>query len=401
MPKYVWEGRTIGGVIRRGELEGPNETAVRAFLRQQGIIPVKVAAKGREIQITLPFFKKKVKRKNVAVFTRQLAAMIDAGLPLVQALEILATQEENPQFKEIISRIKTEVEGGSTFAEALKKHPQVFDRLYVNLVVAGEESGNLDTILNRLATHIEKMESLKRKIRSAMVYPSIIVSVAIIVTAVLLVFVIPVFEKLFSGVGMSLPMPTQIVINVSKFTKANIPFVLLGLIIAAFLIRRYYKTESGRMQLDTFLLKMPIFGVLISKVSIARFARTLATLIVSGVPILDALDIVAATAGNRVVEKAIREGRMQISEGQTIAEPLARSGVFPLMVTHMISVGERTGALDQMLNKVADFYEEEVDVAVANLSSMIEPILIIFLGVVIGGLVISMYLPIFKMAAAF
>jgi len=399
MPRFVWEGRTVTGIPQRGEMEGPSEVAVRAALRGRGIIPTRVVPKPREI--TLPFLKKKVRRKDLAVFTRQLAAMIDAGLPLVQALDILSKQTENEAFKEVISRVKEDVEGGSTFADALKRHPKVFDPLYVNLVLAGEESGNLDVILNRLAVHIEKMESLKRKVRSALIYPSLIMVVAVVVTAVLLIFVIPVFERLFSGVGMALPLPTQVVINISKFTKANVPYVILALVILAALLRRYYKTDKGRLQIDAILLKLPIFGVLIRKIAIARFARTLATLITSGVPILDALDIVAATAGNRVVEKAIREGRAQIKEGETISQPLERSGVFPLMVTHMISVGETTGALDAMLTKVADFYEEEVDVAVANLSSMIEPILIIFLGVIIGGLVISMYLPIFKLAAAF
>jgi len=382
-------------------MEGASELAVRTALRGRGIIPTRVVPKGREITITLPFFKKKVRRRDVAVFTRQLATMIDAGLPLVQALDILAKQEQNEVFRTVIDKVREDVERGSTFADALRRHPKAFDRLYVNLVVAGEESGNLDVILNRLATHIEKMENLKRKVRSALVYPSLIVTVAILVTIVLLVFVIPVFERLFSGVGMALPLPTQIVINVSKFTKANVPYLLLALIVAAVLLRRYYRTEKGKRQIDAVLLKLPIFGILIRKISIARFARTLATLITSGVPILDALDIVAATTGNKVVEEAIREGRAQIKEGETISQPLARSGVFPLMVTQMISVGETTGALDMMLTKVADFYEEEVDVAVANLSTMIEPLLIIFLGVVIGGLVVSMYLPIFKMAAAF
>ena len=401
MPKFLWEGRTVTGIPQRGEMEGASELAVRTALRGRGIIPTRVVPKGREITITLPFFKKKVRRRDVAVFTRQLATMIDAGLPLVQALDILAKQEQNEVFRTVIDKVREDVERGSTFADALRRNPKAFDRLYVNLVVAGEESGNLDVILNRLATHIEKMENLKRKVRSALVYPSLIVTVAILVTIVLLVFVIPVFERLFSGVGMALPLPTQIVINVSKFTKANVPYLLLALIVAAVLLRRYYRTEKGKRQIDAVLLKLPIFGILIRKISIARFARTLATLITSGVPILDALDIVAATTGNKVVEEAIREGRAQIKEGETISQPLARSGVFPLMVTQMISVGETTGALDMMLTKVADFYEEEVDVAVANLSSMIEPLLIIFLGVVIGGLVVSMYLPIFKMAAAF
>jgi len=401
MPKYIWEGRTPRGDFRKGELEGPSETAIRAYLRQQQIIPTKIVSKGKEIKFTLPFMKGRVRKKSLAIFTRQLATMIDAGLPLVQSLDILAQQEENETFKEIIRGVKEDVEAGATFAAALKKYPRVFDNLYINLVVAGEEAGTLDVILNRLATHIEKIEGLKKKIRSALVYPAMIVAVAIVVSIVLLVFVIPVFERLFAGVGTSLPLPTQIVINISRFAKSYMPLIILFLIILAFVLRNYYRTEGGKTKIDAFFLKLPIFGELVRKVSIARFARTLATLVTSGVPILESLNIVAGASGNKVVEQAILEGRASISEGQTISEPLARSGVFPVMVTQMISVGETTGSLELMLTKIADFYEEEVDVAVATLSSLLEPMLMIFLGVTIGGLVISMYLPIFKMASAF
>ncbi|HEX9948842.1 MAG TPA: type II secretion system F family protein [Thermodesulfobacteriota bacterium] len=401
MPKYAWEGRVPQGGFRKGELEGPNETAIRAYLRQQQIIPTKITAMGRELKISLPFLKGRVKKKSLAIFTRQLATMIDAGLPLVQSLDILAQQEASEIFQEIIRSIKNEVESGATLAAALQKHPRVFDNMYVNLVVAAEEAGTLDVILGRLATHIEKMEALKKKVKSAMVYPIMIVTVAVGVTIVLMVFVVPVFEKLFAGMGSSLPLPTQIVVNISKLFKSYLPIMIILAIVAAIVLNRYYKTEQGRRKVDGLLLKTPIFGELIRKIAVSRFARTLATLVTSGVPILESLNIVAGASGNKVVEEAILKGRTSISEGQTIAEPLTESGVFPIMVTQMIAVGETTGSLELMLNKIADFYDDEVDVAVATLSSMLEPVLMIFLGVIVGGLVISMYLPIFKMASAF
>lgn len=398
MPVYLWEGRTLSGTIQRGEIEVPDERALQVLLRQKGIVLLK--AKKKPLELRLPFLGRRIKKRDVLVFTQQLSAMIDAGLPLLQSLEILVQQTENKALREIIQRVKQDVEGGMSFARALRKHPKAFDRLYVDMVVAGEESGNLDLMLKRVANHMEKMENLKRKVRSAMIYPSIIVVVAVLVTIVLLVFVIPTFEKLFRDVGMGLPLPTQMVINLSKFTKANFPYALAALIGIALGLRYYYKTENGRLVIDSLLLKFPVLGILFRKVAIARFARTLATLVTSGVPILEALEIVSATAGNRKVEKAIREARSQLQEGQSLAFPLSKSGVFPPMVTYMISVGESTGNLEGMLEKVADFYEADVDQAMANLSSLIEPVLIVFLGVLIGGLVISMYLPIFKMAAA-
>jgi type IV pilus assembly protein PilC len=401
MTKYAWEGRIPQGGFRKGELEGPNETAIRAYLRQQQIIPTKITTMGRELKITLPFMKGRVKKKSLAIFTRQLATMIDAGLPLVQSLEILAKQEPSETFQEIIRSIKNEVESGATLAAALQKHPRVFDNMYVNLVVAAEEAGTLDVILGRLASHIEKMEALKKKIKSAMVYPIMIVTVAIGVTIVLMVFVVPVFEKLFAGMGSALPLPTQIVVSISRIFKSYLPIVIGLSVAAAIALNRYYKSEQGRRKVDGLLLKTPIFGELIRKVAVSRFARTLATLVTSGVPILEALNIVAGASGNKVVEEAILKGRTSIAEGQTIAEPLTESGVFPMMVTQMIAVGETTGSLELMLNKIADFYDDEVDVAVATLSSMLEPVLMIFLGVIVGGLVIAMYLPIFKMASAF
>ncbi|OGP53864.1 MAG: pilus assembly protein PilC [Deltaproteobacteria bacterium RBG_13_52_11] len=401
MPKYAWEGRLPQGGFRKGEVEGPSEMAVRAYLRQQQIIPTKIIAKGKEFKINLPFMKGRVKKKSLAIFTRQLATMIDAGLPLVQSLDILSKQEESETFQGIISTVKNEVEAGATLAAALQKHPRVFDNMYVNLVVAAEEAGTLDVILNRLATHIEKMEALKKKIRAALVYPAMIVTVAIGVTVVLMVFVVPVFEKLFAGIGSSLPLPTQIVIAISNVFKRYTPVLIALTVIMIIVLRKYYKTEDGKRKIDGLVLKAPIFGELIRKVSVSRFARTLATLVTSGVPILESLNIVAGASGNKVVEEAILKGRTSISEGQTISEPLAQSGVFPMMVTQMISVGETTGSLELMLTKIADFYDDEVDMAVATLSSMLEPVLMVFLGVIVGGLVISMYLPIFKMASAF
>ncbi|MCJ7547099.1 MAG: type II secretion system F family protein [Deltaproteobacteria bacterium] len=401
MPKYAWEGRVPQGGFRKGELEGPNETAIRAYLRQQQIIPTKISVMGRELKITLSFMKGRVKKKALAIFTRQMATMIDAGLPLVQSLEILAQQEESETFQGIIRTIKNEVESGATLAAALQRHPRVFDNMYVNLVVAAEEAGTLDVILGRLATHIEKMEALKKKVKSAMVYPTMIVTVAIGVTVVLMVFVVPVFEKLFAGMGSSLPMPTQIVVGISKIFKRYTPVLIALTVVLIIVLRKYYKTEDGKRMIDGLMLKAPIFGELIRKIAVSRFARTLATLVTSGVPILEALNIVAGASGNKVVEEAILKSRTSISEGQTISQPLTESGVFPVMVTQMIAVGETTGSLELMLTKIADFYDDEVDVAVATLSSMLEPVLMIFLGVIVGGLVIAMYLPIFKMASAF
>jgi len=396
MPRYKWEGKTLRGEKRKGEMEAPDEGSVRTHLRQQNVIPTKVVAKGKEVSFSLG--RQKVKKKDVAVFTRQLATMIDAGLPLVQSLDILSMQQESKAFKEVIKNIKEDVEGGSTFAGALRKHPKVFDELYTNLVVAGEEGGILDNVLNRLAIYIEKAESLKKKIKSAMVYPSTIVGVAVIVVAVLMIFVIPVFAKIFSSMGHTLPLPTLIVIGMSNIMKKYFLLLIVALVILVFMLRRYYATEKGKLTIDSLILKLPVFGTLFRKVAVARFSRTLATLITSGVPILDGLTITSKTAGNKLIEYAIMKARTSISEGETIAEPLARSEVFPPMVTQMIAIGESTGSLDSMLSKIADFYEEEVDVAVATLTSLLEPLLMVFLGVTVGGVVIAMYLPIFKIA---
>jgi len=399
MPIYKWEGKTAKGVMKKGEMEAPNEAAIRIHLRQQNIIPTKVGSKGKEIKISLPFGKK-VKQRSIAVFTRQLATMIDAGLPLVQSLEILSSQQESKVFKEIIREIREDVEGGSTFAGALKKHPATFNELYTNLVVAGEEGGILDNILTRLANYIEKSEALKKKVKSALIYPATIVGVAVIVVMILMIFVIPVFETMFKSAGQSLPLPTLIVLTISKLIKKYVIIFIPAVVLLFYLGKKYYQTQNGRAVIDRLLLKLPVFGPLFRKIAVARFSRTLGTLVSSGVPILDGLTIVSRTSGNRTIETAILNARASIREGETIAEPLNRSKIFPPMVIQMISVGESTGALDSMLSKIADFYEDEVDIAVSNLTSLLEPFLMIFLGVVIGGVVISMYLPIFNMASA-
>ncbi|MDI7258295.1 MAG: type II secretion system F family protein [Thermodesulfobacteriota bacterium] len=399
MPIYKWEGKTLKGTIKKGEMEAPSEAAIRIHLRQKSIIPTKIASKGREFKISLPM-KKKVNQRSIAIFTRQLATMIDAGLPLVQSLDILSAQHENKLFKNILREIREDVEGGSTFAGALKKHPSTFNDLYTNLVVAGEEGGILDNILIRLSNYIEKAEALKKKVKSALVYPGVIISVAIMVVIILMIFVIPVFEGMFKSAGQGLPLPTLIVLTMSKIVKKYLVVIIPGVILLIFLFRKFYRTDIGRTYMDRLLLKVPVFGMLFRKVAVARFARTLGTLVSSGVPILDGLNIVSKTAGNKTVEVAILNARASIREGETIADPLGRSGIFPPMVIQMISVGESTGALDTMLSKIADFYEEEVDVAVGNLTALLEPFLMVFLGVVIGGVVIAMYLPIFQMASA-
>jgi type IV pilus assembly protein PilC len=398
MPKFVWEGKTRAGGNLSGELEAPNEAFVLAQLRRQQIVPVKVKPKSKDLGFKLPGFRGKISQKELAIFTRQFATMIDAGLPLVQCLDILGMQQENQAFKTVIMKVKEDVESGSTFADALSKHPKVFDELFVNLVAAGEVGGILDTILSRLAAHIEKAMKLAKKIKGAMVYPSTIVAVAVIVTVVLLLYVIPIFGKMFEDFGQALPAPTQFVLGLSAFTRKYFLLVLVAIGGLVFALRWYRSLESGRRNIDALLLKMPIVGSLLQRIAVARFSRTLGTMVSSGVPILESMDIVAKSAGNKVIEEAIVKARMSISEGKTIADPIAEAKVFPVMVTQMVAVGEATGALDTMLNKIADFYDEEVDAAVDALTALLEPLLMIFLGVVIGGLVIAMYLPIFKLA---
>jgi type IV pilus assembly protein PilC len=394
---FVWEGRARGGALHKDEIEAETREAAIATLRQQHIVVTTIKPKPKDLK--LPGFGGKISEKDLVLFTRQFSTMIDAGLPLVQCLEILGKQTENKGFAKIILEIKKDVEGGSTFADALRKHPKVFDNLYVNLVQAGEIGGVLDTTFARLAGYIEKARSLKSKVKSAMVYPSAIVFVAVSVIIFLMIFVIPIFAQMFQDFGGTLPWPTQFVIGVSNFIKSYILFIILVLIGAVVTFKQYYRTEAGKRLIDRMLLKLPIFGVLLQKAAIARFSRTLGTLLGSGVPIIDSLDITARTAGNKVLELAILASIGSIKEGQTLATPLAKHPVFPPMVVQMVEIGDVTGALDTMLSKIADFYEEEVDRAVEALTAMLEPMMMVFLGVVLGFIIVAMYLPIFKMAS--
>jgi type IV pilus assembly protein PilC len=403
MAVYKWQGVSPKGEALKGEMEAASRDAVIIRLRSQRIQPqpakIKEKGKGLEYEISMPTFGAPVKARDIVVFTRQFATMIDAGLPIVQCLQILAAQSDSKPFRKAISTIKDDVESGSTLADAIRRHGKIFTDLYTSMVQAGEIAGILDTILVRLATYLEKAVKLKSKIKGAMIYPACIVTAAMLVTTVLLVWVIPVFADVFSSFGAQLPMPTQIVIKLSNFTIAHVWFILGAPVAAAFAVRQAYRTDGGQLWIDRFMLRVPVFGPLIRKASVARFTRTLGTLVSSGVPILDALSITARTAGNKVIERAIVQARTSISNGRTIADPLTESKVFPPMVCQMISVGETTGALDSMLQKVADFYEDEVDNTVANLMSLLEPVVILFLGVVIGGLVIAMYLPIFRLGS--
>jgi type IV pilus assembly protein PilC len=400
MPVFKWEGVTRQGVAKKGEREAPNQAAVVTWLRQQQVRPKRIMEKKKATGISMPgFMGGGVQQKDIVIFARQFATMIDAGLPLVQCLEILASQQESKKFKEILYAVKIDVEGGSTFAEALRKHPKAFDELFVNLVAAGEVGGILDTIFLRLSNYLEKAMKLKKKVKGAMVYPVTILIVASGVVAVLLGWVIPVFENMFKEFGNAeLPAPTQIVIMISRNFKTFFPFIIIGVAATIFGFKYVYGTPKGRLLVDKIMLKLPVFGSLLRKVAVARFTRTLSTMITSGVPILEALDIVAKSAGNKVVENAINDTKASISEGKTMAEPLEESGVFPSMVCQMISVGEATGAMDAMLNKIADFYDDEVDSAVEAMTALMEPMMMVFLGVIIGGLVIAMYLPVFKLA---
>jgi len=400
MPVYKWVAVTRKGRTLKGEIEAADEKIARLQLKRRNLTVKKIKQKPKDLFENVSFLQPRITKKDIVVFTRQFSTMIDAGLPLVQGLTILAEQSDNKTFKNILKEVTKDVEGGSTLAEALKKHPNVFDDLFVNLVAAGEVGGILDTILQRLAAYIEKAEKLRAKIKGAMTYPIVVMCIAILVIAVILIFVIPVFEDMFASVGSALPAPTQLVVNLSRFVKGNILYIIGALVALFWGFKVYRKSEKGRKQTDALALKLPIFGPLLKKVAVARFTRTLGTMISSGVPILDALEIVAKTSGNKVLEEVILEVRGSIAEGQTIAEPLSETDIFPSMVIQMISVGEATGALDTMLEKIADFYDDEVDTAVEALTSMLEPMLMVFLGGSIGGLVVSMYLPIFQMAGA-
>ncbi|OEU45982.1 MAG: pilus assembly protein PilC [Desulfobacterales bacterium S7086C20] len=398
MPIYLWQGQDRKGAIQKGEIEATDETAVNAQLRRMRIKPTKIKKKPKDLFENVSFLQPKIHTSDVVVFARQFATMINAGLPLIQCLDILQSQQENKTFKKLLKETKEKVEGGSTLADALGKYPGTFDNLFVNMVAAGETGGILDTILDRLSSYMEKALKLKKQVKSAMTYPIIVLVIAALVVGVILIFVIPVFEKMFADFGGALPLPTQIVIVLSDFAKSNVLYMIGALIVFSFVFKRFYASEKGRAIIDNLMLKLPVFGTLLRKVAVAKFTRTLGTMVSSGVPILDALNITAKTAGNKTVETAIYSVRKAISEGQTMAGPLAESGVFPSMVCQMVAVGESTGALDSMLEKIADYYDDEVDSAVDNLTSMIEPFMMVFLGVTIGGLVISMYLPIFKMA---
>jgi type IV pilus assembly protein PilC len=399
VPVYVWKGRTVGGEIQSGELTFDTQDEALQSLRKKRIIITSVREKKGDIKFKMPSIGASVSTRDLAIFTRQFATMINAGLPLVQCLDILSKQTEKERFRGIIAQVMREVEAGNTLAESLgkKENQNAFDELYVNMVEAGEAGGILDDILQRLATFIEKAEALKRKIQGAMVYPAVVMTVAMMATAFMLIFIIPTFARMFTGFGADLPLPTKIVMGLSSFLRSFWWVMLLGIGAITFGTQRYYQTERGHLEIDRLLLKVPVIGDVIRKGAVARFTRTLGTLISSGVPILTGLEITARTSGNRVIQEAIMAARASIREGETIAAPLRASTVFPPMVVQMISVGEETGALDDMLTRIADFYDDEVDTAVDALTSLIEPIMIVFMGGVVGGMVVAMYLPMFKL----
>jgi len=400
MPVYVWEGTTRKDEVKKGEMEAVDELAVRAILRKQGFKSIEIKAKPKDLSEYLPFLKGKVKEKDVVVFCRIFSTMINAGLPLIQCLDLLAQQEQNQAFKKIIKGIKEDVESGSSLTDALRKYPEVFDELFVNLVAAGEAGGILDVILGRLSNYMEKAMKLKAKVKGAMTYPISVLVISVGVVALLLIKVIPVFEKMFQGMGGELPGPTQFLVDASAFAQTYW-WVMAGIIFAIYIsISRFYKTEKGRWTIDSLILKSPVFGPLLKKVAVAKFSRTLSTMMSSGVPIMEGLSIVSKTSGNVVIEAALVKTRQFIGEGRTIAEPLSETDIFPPMVVQMIAVGEATGALDAMLSKIADFYDDEVDAAVDAMTALLEPFMMVFLGGVVGGMIIAMYLPIFKMAGA-
>jgi type IV pilus assembly protein PilC len=400
MPVYLWKGKDRYNKNKKGEMEAPSEDVVRSELVRRKITSAKIKKKPKDLFENVSFMQPKVKGSDIIIFCRQFSTMIDAGLPIIQCLDILYAQNDNKTFKKMLKDVKSNVESGQTLAEAMRKYPKQFDDLFVNMISAGEAGGILDMILRRLSAYLEKAAKLKAKIKGGMTYPLVTIVIAIVVVAIIMVFVIPVFEEMFSGMGSALPAATQFVVKLSRAVKSNIFYIIGATIIFIYAIRRFYKTEKGKTLMDDYVLKVPLFGDLIRKAAVAKFTRTTGTMLSSGVAILDALEIVAKTAGNKTIEKAVLDTRTAIAEGRTMSDPLAESGVFPSMVCQMIAVGESTGALDAMLTKIADFYEEEVDQAVENLTALIEPFMIVFLGVVIGGLVVSMYLPIFKMAAA-
>jgi type IV pilus assembly protein PilC len=400
MTVYIWKGKNKSGHTQKGEIEAASEETVLAQLGRMKIVNPKVKKKPKDLFENIAFMQPKVTQKDVILFCRQFSTMIDAGLPIIQCLDILQAQQDNPTFKKTLKEIKESVESGQTLAEALKKYPKQFDTLFVNMIAAGEAGGILDTILQRLSAYMEKAARLKAQVKGAMTYPAITMAVAIIVVAVIMIFVIPVFEAMFADFGGALPLPTQYVVAASDFARGYWYIIFGGCVLFGIAFKKFYATEKGRGMADSASLKLPIIGPLLRRVAVAKFTRTMGTMLSSGVAILEALEIVAKTAGNKTVEEAIYATRGGIAEGRTMSDPLSESGVFPAMVCQMISVGESTGALDDMLEKIADFYDEEVDQAVENLTAAIEPVMMVFMGVVIGGLVVSMYLPIFKMAGA-
>jgi type IV pilus assembly protein PilC len=400
MPDYLWKGRTPSGTIENGEITAQNPAEVQRILRERKIVPTSIRSKPKEI--TLPFLQGRISNRSITIFTRQFSVMINAGLPLIKCLDIQVAQVDSERFKNILKDLISSVEGGSTLADALREHKEIFGDLYVNMVEAGEKGGSLATILARLADYLESSDAIKRKVKGAMIYPAAIAIVAVVAVAVMLAFVIPVFAQMFTELGGRLPLPTRMVMALSDFLRRWF-FLIVGIVIGLIIFIRYYgKTEVGRLQIDSFLIKLPIFGTLIKKQAIARFSRTLSTLLSSGVNILDALEITAGTTGNKLVENAVLRSRASIAQGESIADPLSKEkALFPPMVVQMITIGEQTGGLDEMLSKVADFYDDEVDQAVENLMNALEPIVILVLGGVIGGMVMAMYLPIFQMAQQF
>jgi len=400
MTVYLWEATSKKGEVKKGEIEAADEAAARVILRRQGFKTMTIKKKPQDLLELIPFLQPKVKEKEVVVFARIFATMINAGLPLIQCLDLLAAQEQNKTFSKIIYSLKGDIESGMSLTEALRKYPKVFDEFFVNLVAAGESGGILDVILSRLSAYMEKAMKLKSKVKGAMTYPASVLVISVGVVAVLLIKVIPVFQKMFEGMGGALPAPTQFLVDASQFAQDFFLYMIGVLAAAVYAFKRFYRTEKGTLMVDALILKAPVFGPLLKKVAVAKFSRTLSTMISSGVPILEALGIVSKTAGNRIVENALLETRKSISEGKTIAEPLMAADIFPAMVVQMISVGEATGALDEMLSKIADFYDDEVDAAVDAMTALLEPFMLVFLGGVVGGMIIAMYLPIFQMAAA-
>ena len=397
MPKFAYSARTLNGEIQTGEIELPSRDEVMGWLNRQRLRPISINAKAKDINITIGTG---IKTREVVIFTRQFATMINSGLPLVQSLTILAEQTENKRFQKIIGEVLQDIQSGQTLADSMRRHPKVFTELYVNMVAAGEAGGILDVILNRLAVFLEKNDALVRKIKGAMVYPAVMLIVVVLCTTILLWKVVPVFAGMFTGAGLQLPAPTRVVLALSAFLQHYMWMLVLAVIAALVAVRQYYKSDGGKLMIDRMMLRLPVLGNLLRKSAVSRFTRTLGTLVSSGVSILDGLQITARTAGNRVVHDAVMKSRASISAGATISEPLKESGVFPPMVVQMINVGEQTGGLDEMLTKIADFYDDEVDAAVTALTSILEPIMIVVMGVVIGGIVVAMYLPMFDMINA-